>query len=107
MTVFMVILLRGMRIAKHAPDELGQLLATGITLMITLIALVNAAVTLGILPTTGQPMPFVSYGGSSMLFSAFAVGVLLNISSQTYLHPRLLALGRRSQPAEPVVGKVY
>lgn len=106
-TVFLVIMLRGMRIAKHAPDDLGRLLATGITLMITLLALVNAAVTLGILPTTGQPMPFVSYGGSSMIFSAFAVGVLLNISSQTDLHPRLLPLGRRVRPAEPVVGKVY
>ena len=107
MLVFLVVMLRGMRIARHAPDELGRLLATGITLMITLLALVNAAVTLGILPTTGQPMPFVSYGGSSMLFSAFAVGVLLNISSQTDLHPRLLPLGRRARPAEPAVGKVY
>jgi cell division protein FtsW (lipid II flippase) len=57
---------------------------------------VNAGVTLGILPTTGLPMPFVSYGGSSLLFTSFAVGVLLNISAQTDLHPRAV---KTSEPA--------
>jgi cell division protein FtsW (lipid II flippase) len=74
-------------------------------------ALVNAGVTLGILPTTGLPMPFVSYGGSSMVFSSIAIGVLLNISSQTDLHPRLVTGGKSIRPTEPasipVVGKVY
>jgi cell division protein FtsW len=70
---------------------------------------VNGAVTLGILPTTGLPMPFVSFGGSSMLFSAAAVGVLLNISSQTDLHPR--AEGARGifrkAKRQPAVGSTY
>lgn len=86
--LFLVLMLRGFKIAKFARDEFGRLLAIGITSMVILYALVNAGVTLGILPTTGLPMPFVSYGGSSMLFSAYAVGVLLNISAQTDLHPR-------------------
>jgi cell division protein FtsW (lipid II flippase) len=73
-------------------------------------AVVNAGVTLGLLPTTGLPMPFVSYGGSAMVLSAFAVGVLLNISSQTMLHPRMLDV-ESEEPQQPneqaIVGKVY
>ncbi|HCA80062.1 MAG TPA: cell division protein [Bacteroidetes bacterium] len=88
MALFLVIMLRGFKIAKFARDEFGRLLAIGITSVVTLYALVNAGVTLGILPTTGLPMPFVSYGGSSLLFTSFAVGVLLNISAQTDMHPR-------------------
>jgi cell division protein FtsW len=111
LTLFLVILLRGIRIARHARDTQGTMLAGGITLAITLYALVNAGVTLGLLPTTGLPMPFVSYGGSSMVFSAAAVGVLLNISSQTDLHPRLMRAedgDRSAEPAgAPAVGRVY
>ena len=107
--LFLVITLRGIRIARHAPDALGRYLAMGITAAITLYALVNGAVTLGLLPTTGLPMPFVSFGGSSMLFSAAAVGVLLNISSQTDLHPR--AEGSRGifrkAKRQPAVGSTY
>jgi len=78
-----------MRIAKYARDDFGRYLAVGITASITFYALINAGVTLGILPTTGLPMPFVSYGGSSMFFSSIAIGILLNISSQTSLYPRM------------------
>jgi len=98
--LFLMILLRGMKIAKHAPDELGRTLAIGITVAITLYALINAGVTLGILPTTGLPMPFVSYGGSSMFFSSIAVGILLNISMQTDLHPRATATQENVRPLE-------
>lgn len=98
MTLFLLIMLRGFKIAKFARDEFGRLLAIGITSVVTLYALVNAGVTLGILPTTGLPMPFVSYGGSSLLFTSFAVGVLLNISAQTDMHPRA---AKTPQP-EPV-----
>lgn len=111
MLLFLVIMLRGMKIAKHAPDDLGRALALGITATITLYALVNAGVTLGLLPTTGLPMPFVSYGGSAMVFSAAAVGVLLNISMQTDLHPRVVGAPDGVRPLDPVrtpaVGKVY
>jgi cell division protein FtsW len=111
LTLFVTILIRGMRVAKHARDDFGRVLASGITLTITLYALVNAAVTLGLLPTTGLPMPFVSYGGSAMIFSAAAIGVLLNISSQTDLHPRLSGAPDGVRPVDPIarqaVGKVY
>jgi cell division protein FtsW len=96
LALFLFVMLRGFKIAKFARDEFGRLLAIGITSAITLYALVNAGVTLGILPTTGLPMPFVSYGGSSLLFTSFAVGVLLNISAQTDLHPRAV---KTSEPA--------
>lgn len=110
LALFLTIMLRGMKIAKHAQDDFGRYLAIGITSAVTLYALINAGVTVGILPTTGLPMPFVSYGGSSMLFSAMAVGVLLNISSQTDLHPRfsLPVFGKkRERVQEPAVGQVY
>ncbi len=87
--LFLFIMLRGFKIAKNAKDEFSRLLAIAITSTVTLYALVNAGVTLGILPTTGLPMPFVSYGGSSLIFTSFAVGILLNISTRTDMHPRL------------------
>lgn len=102
MGLFTILMLRGLRVAQHARDDLGRFLAVGFTCAIALYALVNAGVTLGILPTTGLPMPFVSYGGSSILFSSIAVGILLNISSQTDLHPRLAGAGVR--PLAPVDG---
>lgn len=89
LALFLLIMLRGMRIAKNARDDFGRFLAVGITISVTLFALINAGVTLGLLPTTGLPMPFVSYGGTSMIFSALAIGVLLNISTHTDLYPRL------------------
>ncbi len=85
---FLFIMLRGFKIARHARDEFSRYLAVAITSTITLYALVNASVALGLLPTTGLPMPFISYGGSSLIFSGYAVGVLLNISAYTDLHPR-------------------
>jgi cell division protein FtsW len=110
MLLFAVIMYRGFKIAKFAGDPFGRNLAIAITCAITLYALINAGVTLGILPTTGLPMPFVSYGGSSMVFSACAIGVLLNISSQTDLHPRardVVAVTATIDANEAVVGKVY
>ncbi|PKD44957.1 FtsW/RodA/SpoVE family cell cycle protein [Rhodohalobacter barkolensis] len=81
MLIFIVILYRGIAvIARHSPDALGTLLALGATLMITLYGFVNAAVATGLFPVTGLPMPFISYGGTSMLFAGIMVGILLNIS---------------------------
>ncbi len=110
MGMFLLIMLRGFKIAKAARDEFGRLLAIAITCTTTLYALVNAGVTLGILPTTGLPMPFVSYGGSSLVLSSFSIGVLLNISAQTDLHPRATSLPEGVLPAEPmnqIQAKVY
>jgi cell division protein FtsW len=106
--LFLIILLRGVKIAKLAQDDLGKYLAIGITSSVTLYALVNAAVTLGLLPTTGLPMPFVSYGGSAMLFTACAIGVLLNISTQTPLRPRVEpAVLAQAGLSEGQVGATY
>ena len=106
--LFLILLLRGLKIAKLAKDDLGRYLTIGITSSITLYALVNAAVTLGLLPTTGLPMPFVSYGGSSMFFTACAVGVLLNISTQTPLRPRMESVQYTPEAIDQgQVGAVY
>jgi cell division protein FtsW len=109
LALFLLVMVRGFKIAKFARDPFGKYLAIAITSAITVYALINAGVTLGILPTTGLPMPFVSYGGSSMVFSACAAGVLLNISSHTDLHPRArqVPVVGSVNAGEPSVGKVY
>ncbi len=71
----------GLRIARRAPDIFGFLLAVGLTSMIVASALIHMGVSLGLLPTTGITLPFVSYGGSSLVVSLAAVGILLNIGS--------------------------
>lgn len=88
-TLFTILFLRGLKIARYAKDDFGRYLAIGITLMITNFALVNTGVSLAIIPATGLPMPLVSYGGSSFIATAFAIGVLLNISKQTDLNPKI------------------
>jgi cell division protein FtsW len=81
LSLYFVIAVRGFRIAKESKDEFGKYLAFGITMLITLNALVNMSVASGVIPTTGVTLPFVSYGGTSIVFTAAAIGVLLNISS--------------------------
>jgi len=78
--LFLLFAWRGFRTAIKAPDTFGSLLAVGITLMIVFQALVNIAVVAGALPVTGITLPFISYGGSSLLFTLCGVGLLLNIS---------------------------
>lgn len=86
--IFAFILIRGVQIAKHAPDLFGRYLAFGITLMIAINVLINSFVNSGLMPVTGLPMPFISYGGTSMIFSAAAIGILLNISKYTETMPK-------------------
>lgn len=69
----------GLRIARDAEDRFGALLAVGLVSLVVLTALLHIAVTLAIIPTTGLPLPFVSYGRSNLLVSLFATGVLINI----------------------------
>jgi cell division protein FtsW len=80
LALFMLLAWRGCRAAMLAPDRFGMLLGAGIVCMVIIQALVNIGVVTGSLPITGIPLPFISYGGSSLVFSLAAVGVLLNIS---------------------------
>ena len=81
-TLFGIYAWRGLHAAFTAPDGFGRLLALGITAMVLSQALINFVVVLGMVPTKGIPLPFVSYGGSSLLVMLLATGVLLNISQQ-------------------------
>jgi len=78
--MFALLAWRGFRAARFAPDTFGQLLAVGLTTMITAQAFFNISVTLSLVPTKGIPLPFISAGGSSLAISLFAAGVLLNVS---------------------------
>ena len=80
---FAVILWRGLGVAAAAPDRFGAFLALGITMMVTFQAFFNISVVLGLLPTKGIPLPFVSAGGSSLLINLLAMGILLNVSQHT------------------------
>ncbi len=77
-----IILWRGLKIARNAPDRYGSLIAGGITSLIMINGLINAGVVVNLLPTTGLPFPFLSYGGSSLLVLLVGVGIMLNISKQ-------------------------
>jgi cell division protein FtsW len=76
---------RGIKIAKNAPDMFGRLLATGITMWIILQAFINISANIALVPLTGIPLPFISYGGTSLIFLMAGVGILLNISKQANL----------------------
>jgi cell division protein FtsW len=80
MVCFCVIAWRGLRTAVRAPDRFGAFLALGLTTMIAFQAFFNMSVVLGIAPTKGIPLPFVSYGGSSLLINLIGMGILLNVS---------------------------
>ncbi len=81
-SLFLVLLWRGMKIALNAEDNFGRLLATGLTVSVVLQALVNFGAMVALLPLTGVPLPFISYGGSSLVLSLASMGVLFNISSR-------------------------
>ncbi len=80
---FILLLWRGLRVAARCSDDFGRLLAIGITVMVVGQALVNISVVIGLLPTKGLPLPLISYGGSSLVMTLFALGILLNISQNT------------------------
>ena len=80
--LFLFLIWRGIRVAMKAKDTYGKLLAVGITSIIAVQAIINIAVVTGSMPVTGVPMPFISYGGTSLVINLMAMGILLNISSQ-------------------------
>jgi cell division protein FtsW len=81
--IFGIIVWRGLRASLLAPDRFGALFGIGLVMMVGLQAFVNMSVVVGLAPTKGIPLPFVSAGGTSLLMNLLAMGVLLNISQQT------------------------
>jgi cell division protein FtsW len=79
---FVLIVVCGMLISLHAPDRFGKLLGIGIVCIIAFQGLLNIGVTTAVLPNTGLPLPFVSYGGSNLVACLLGIGILLNIYRQ-------------------------
>ena len=109
LSLFALVVWRGLRISFHCPDRFGSLAALGIVVALSVNVIMHVGVCAKFFPTTGQPLPFVSYGGTSLVAGLFAMGVLLNISGQTLesipeswrSHPekwKLLAGAARARP---------
>ncbi len=99
--LFLILFIRGIYIASKTNDGFVYYLAVGLSLMISLQALINFAAATGIVPTKGLPLPFISYGGSSLLMNMAAIGILLNISKGDYrstaLNSNEIVLRRRAR----------
>ncbi len=80
--LFLLLLIRCIKIAMEAPDKLGSLIAIGITALIFVQVAINIAVVISIMPVTGMPLPFFSYGGTSLIFTLISMGIILNVSRQ-------------------------
>jgi rod shape determining protein RodA len=81
---FCLLLWRGVRIANNARDFYGSMIAYGIVIMLAFQIIVNIGMTIGIMPITGIPLPFISYGGSSLIVSLAAIGLLTNIHMRRF-----------------------
>lgn len=84
--LFILLAFRGLKIAKNAPDEFGKLVAVGVTAWVIIQAFINIAAITAIIPLTGVPLPFISYGGTSLVFLMAGAGLLANISKQSNLN---------------------
>jgi cell division protein FtsW len=82
-SLYAILAWRGLKIAGRAPDSLGSLMAAGLTIWIIFEASLNMAVMVGLLPFAGNALPFISAGGSNLLSTLAAIGILLNISRQS------------------------
>jgi cell division protein FtsW len=78
--LFMIFIQQGLKIIKNAQDKFGYFFALGLVLMICLKAIINIGVSCGVFPTKGLPLPFISYGGSSLIFDMVSLGILINIA---------------------------
>jgi cell division protein FtsW len=98
--LFGIFIYRGLKLSKVIEDDFGKYLAFGITISVALNAIVNMMVAVGIIPTTGVTLPFISYGGTSIIFNSITVGILLNISTFRSVHGGVLWAERFKEPAE-------
>jgi len=80
-SLFVFFIGQGIRISRSAPDRFGMLLSGGIVSYIGLEALMNISAVIGVIPVTGVPLPFISYGGTSIIIMSYSIGILLNISA--------------------------
>ena len=85
LVIYIILIFTGVLIAKKTVDKFGQLLAFGIITQIGFYALINIIVTVGLLPTTGLPLPFISYGGTSIIFNSIGIGIIINIAITNYV----------------------
>ena len=102
---FVLFVCQGWRVARRAPDLLGSLIALGVTLLVGMQALLNIAVVTRSMPTKGISLPLVSYGGSSLIFSLFAIGLLLNVAAHPPAEepPEMLGAVKRNPSWWPIV----
>jgi cell division protein FtsW len=103
LTAFLLIFWRGVEIARKSREPFAAYLALGLSSLLTIQALAHIGVCLGLVPTTGLPLPFISYGGSSLVASMAALGLLINVSAETNLRP---SLPNRRRIWRPLVLKV-
>ncbi|OGX16968.1 MAG: cell division protein FtsW [Omnitrophica WOR_2 bacterium RBG_13_44_8b] len=78
--LFIIFIQQGLKVVKHSSQKFGYFLSLGLVSMISLKAIINIGVSCGVLPTKGLPLPFISYGGSSLIFDMVSVGILMNIA---------------------------
>jgi rod shape determining protein RodA len=83
--LFLIIIAWGLSIAGHCRDPFGTILSVGVTAMIAWQVLINIGMVMGLMPVVGVPLPFISYGGSSLLTTMICVGILLNISMRRFM----------------------
>jgi cell division protein FtsW len=102
--LFAVLIFRSFRACFRAPDLFGTYLALGISCLLSIQTLLNMGVVMGLLPTKGSTLPFISYGGTSLLVNLLAVGILLNISSQGIRKRNENINRRRGDGGAPVPG---
>ncbi|MFQ5603426.1 MAG: FtsW/RodA/SpoVE family cell cycle protein [bacterium] len=102
--LFSILIWRGFKLSMQMPEPAGKLLGVGIVLNIAIYAIANAGVVVNLLPTTGLPMPFLSYGGSALIVNLFGMGILLNITLQLRERSRLYRKKNRYQSNHPSGG---
>lgn len=100
LALFVFILIRAVRAAGRSPNDFGYVLSIGLGLSLFMSAVINIGMTLGIMPVAGLPLPFVSFGGSSLITSLATVGILLNISAQGMNRPRRRVRVQRKRTAK-------